>query len=179
MNDFRRIEHKHGWKSLFPLCIGAVNKFCLLLGFEGSVPSKYTEPICNRAASQSLADCTIQTLNMRWAILEATVSLSESLLLFIFMLTIQSLVIVSVIDDSFPVWFNSIPTTPEFDLHISASAVSQRWLNTWKVEAFKHFDHVRCSPSKTLTLNYSTAVAAETWLMSLKGMWQMPSHGGD
>lgn len=55
-----------------------------------------------------------------------------------------------VIDDSFPVWFNSISATPEFDLHISASAVSLPWLNTWKVEAFQHFHHVRLLPVKDI-----------------------------
>lgn len=59
----------------------------------------------------------------------------------------------TVIDDSFPVWFNPISISLEFDLHTSASAVSPPWLNTWKVEAFKHFDHVRLLPVKDINPN--------------------------
>ena len=59
----------------------------------------------------------------------------------------------TVIDDSFPVWFNPISISLEFDLHTSASAVSPPWLNTWKVEAFKHFDHVHLLPVKDINPN--------------------------
>lgn len=142
-------------KSIFPLCIGAVCRYCWLLEFEGSVDQQIYSANLQFSWVSKLSWLLYSEPKHQKRYIGSPCSQSRSLLLFpclgITRHVDNTKPCHRVIDDSFPVWFNFTTATPGFDLHISASAVSLPWLNTWKVEAFKHFDHVPCSPSKTLT----------------------------
>lgn len=116
-------------KSFFPSCIGAVYRFSWILEFSWVSAQQIYRANLQLSCITKLRRMsgTGSKHDIRYK-LKAPVSPSGSRLLFpclgIRRHAENTKPCQEVIDESFPVWFHSGSTTPGYDLHVSASAVS-------------------------------------------------------